>query len=63
MLQFKKCGYSFELVPLNSNYVNNIGRIQNKSKDTIMNANYIIIISDSEGNALKKVFTTSIPSN
>ena len=63
MLQFKKCGYSFELVPLNSNYVNNIGRILNKSKDTIMNANYIIIVSDSEGNALKKVFTTSIPSN
>ena len=63
MLQFKKYGFSFELVPINSFYVNNIGRILNRDQDKAINANFMIIVNDSKGNTLKRVFTTSIPSN
>ena len=63
MLQFKKYGFSFELVPINSFYVNNIGRILNRDQDKAINTNFMIIVNDSKGNTLKRVFTTSIPSN
>ena len=60
MLQYKKMGFTFELVPINSNYVNNIGRIINRNNNAI-SASYIVNISDGKGNSMKRVFITSVP--
>ena len=62
MLQFKKMGFMFEFIPLNTNYVNEVGRVINRSNTITMNANYMIIVTDPDGYELKRVFTTSIPS-
>ena len=61
MLQYKKLGFKFEFVPFNSFYVNEIGRIINRGENAI-NANYMINVVGPDGNRLKKIFTSSIPS-
>ena len=61
MLQYKKLGFKFELIPLNSYYVNKIGRIINRGEN-LTNANYVINVVGPDGNSLKRVFTSSIPS-
>ena len=60
MLQYKKLGFKFELIPLNSFYVNKNGRIINRGEN-VTNANYVINVVGPDGNGLKRVFTSSIP--
>ena len=62
MLQFKKMGFSFEFIPLNTYYVNEVGRAINRGQTLAMNANYMIIVTDPDGYKLRRFFTTSIPS-
>ena len=61
MLQYKKLGFTFELEPININYVNNIGRIINRGNTIPVSASYIVNISDGKGNFMKRVFITSVP--
>ena len=61
MLQYKKMGFTFELVPVNSNYVNEIGRVINRGNNISVSASYIVNISDGKGNSLKRVFVCSVP--
>ena len=61
ILQYKKMGFNFELIPLNSKYVNNLGRIINRGLYFTINANFEIKVTDPKGNSLKKVFTSSVP--
>ena len=61
MLMYKKMGFKFEFTSKDTNYVNNLGRVINRDKSTAINANYIIKVSDSEGNTLEKEFQTVIP--
>ena len=60
MLQYKKLGFKFEFIPLNSFYVNKNGRIINRG-EKVTNANYVINIVGPDGSGLKRVFTSSIP--
>ena len=62
MLEFKNKGFTFELIPMNSNSVNQLGRINSKSLDYYTDFYYVIIIHDSDGNSLKRAFTSSISS-
>jgi N-acetylmuramoyl-L-alanine amidase CwlA len=61
MLQYKKMGFSFELTPLNSKYVNNIGRVIDRGFYLPLNANFVVKVTDSKGNSLSEVFSFSIP--
>jgi N-acetylmuramoyl-L-alanine amidase CwlA len=61
MLQYKKMGFSFELTPLNSKYVNNIGRVIDRGFYLPLNANFVVKVTDSKGNSLSEVFSSSIP--
>ena len=61
MLQYIKMGFTFKLIPLNSNYVNEKGRIIHRTQQIAASANFIINIIDPNGNQLKRVFSTSIP--
>ena len=60
MLQYKKLGFKFEFIPLNSFYVNKNGRIINRGEN-VTNANYVINVVGPDGSGLKRVFTSSIP--
>ena len=61
MLMYKKEGFKFELTSYDTEYVNNLGRVINRAKTTVINAHYLIKVSDSEGNTLEKEFQTVIP--
>ena len=61
MLQYKKMGFSFKLKPLNSDYVDEKGRIIHKTQTIATSANFIIYITGPDGNEIKRVFSTSIP--
>lgn len=61
MLQFKKLGFSFEFIPINTYYVNEVGRVINRDHYLSINVNYIIKIIDPDGNKLTKLFSSSIP--
>jgi N-acetylmuramoyl-L-alanine amidase CwlA len=61
MLQYKKIGFSFEFTPLNSKYVNNIGRVINRGFYLPLNANFVVKVTDSKGDSLSEVFSSSIP--
>lgn len=60
MLQYKKLGFSFQLIPINSDYVNDLGRVIKKLNYFPINSNYIIRVIAPDGNELKKVFSSSI---
>ena len=62
MLQFKKMGFTFKLIPTSSAYVNELGRIINRSDNLTVDVSFIIIVTDPNGNDMKKVFTSAIPS-
>ena len=62
MLQFKKMGFTFKLISTSSAYVNELGRIINRSDNLTVDVSFIIIVTDPNGNDLKKVFTSAIPS-
>lgn len=62
MLQFKKMGFTFEMIPMNPDYINEVGRIINRGDNITTGAAFKIIITDPDGNKIKRVFTTSIPS-
>ena len=61
MLQYKKMGFSFEFTPLNSKYVNNIGRVIDRGSYLPLNANFVVKVTDSKGDSLSEVFSSSIP--
>ena len=61
MLQYKKLGFKFELIPINSNYVNKIGRVLKKGNNSPINAYYTIKVIDPNGKEQKNTFITSIP--
>ena len=62
MLQYKKLGFRFEFTPINTDYVNNIGRILKRGNHLPLNAIYMIKVIDPDGNELQKTFISSIPS-
>ena len=61
MLQYKKLGFKFEFTPINSNYVNEKGRVLKHGNILPINAYYMIKVIDPYGNELKNTFATSIP--
>ena len=61
MLMYKKMGFTFELISYDEDYVNNLGRVINRGKRMVINAHYLIRVTDSEGKFLEKVFCTTIP--
>jgi len=61
MLMYKKLGFKFELNSYDKEYVNNLGRVINRGKRIVVNAHYLIKVTDNEGNSLEKVFCTEIP--
>ena len=61
MLQYKKLGFKFEFIPINSNYVNEKGRVLKHGNILPINAYYTIKVIDPYGNELKNTFATSIP--
>ena len=61
MLQYKKLGFKFEFIPINSNYVNEKGRVLKHGNILPINAYYMIKVIDPYGNELKNTFATSIP--
>ena len=61
MLMYKKLGFKFELNSYDEEYVNNLGRVINRGKRIVVNAHYLIKVTDNEGNSLEKVFCTEIP--
>ena len=62
MLQYKKMGFQFEFTPLNTDYVNNIGRVLKRGNYLPLSAIYMIKVIDPDGNELQKTFTSFIPS-
>ena len=61
MLQYKKMGFSFELTPLKSKYINKIGRVIDRGNNLPMNAYFKIKVTDPEGDSLSRIFYSSIP--
>ena len=60
ILQYKKMGFTFELTPL-SRYVISNGRVINTGIYLPVNAIFEVKITDSKGESLSKVFSSSIP--
>ena len=61
ILQYKKMGFKIEFVPINSNYINKVGRVISQDQYFTTNANYSIKVISPDGNELKRLFSTSIP--
>jgi len=58
MLQYKKEGFSFELIPITKDYVNEKGRVLNRGNYVSLKAIYKIKVKDSAGNELEKQFSS-----
>ena len=62
MLLYKKMGFKFEFNSYNTDYVDQLGRVINRDKTTVIDAHYLIRVIDADGKSLEKEFSTTIPS-